>query len=109
MTGGYISCKITPFRIVIGAWCLLTLVLINAYNGVLISYVTTTHQTPPLINSIEDVASKSNIHIVVNKGQGPDTVTFSVILRTIFMFLTVCLFNNVKTFNRRQQLDCTKR
>jgi hypothetical protein len=78
MTGGYISCKITSVRIVIGAWCLLTLVLINAYNGVLISYVTTTHQTQPLINSIEDVATKSNIQIVVNKGQGPDTVILSV-------------------------------
>ena len=91
MTGGYISCKITPFRIVIGAWCLLTLVLINAYNGVLISYVTTTHQTPPLINSIEDVATKSNIYIVVNKGLGQDTVTLSVILRTIDMVPTVSL------------------
>ena len=78
LTGGYISCKITSFRIVIGAWCLLTLVLINAYNGVLISYVTTTHQAQPLINSIEDVATKSNIHIVVNKGQGADTVILSV-------------------------------
>ena len=80
LTGGYISCKITSFRIVIGAWCLLTLVLVNVYNGVLISYVTATRQTPPLINSIDDVATKSNIHIIVNKGQGPD-----IVLSVLFM------------------------
>ncbi|XP_046452810.1 uncharacterized protein LOC124200584 [Daphnia pulex] len=72
--GGYISCKITPIRLVIGSWCLLTLVLLNVYNGVLISYVTATHREPALINSIEDVAANPNIHIIVIKGQGPDTV-----------------------------------
>jgi hypothetical protein len=52
----------------------LTLVLLNVYNGVLISYVTATHREPALINSIEDVAANPNIHIIVIKGQGPDTV-----------------------------------
>ncbi|EFX78843.1 hypothetical protein DAPPUDRAFT_104979 [Daphnia pulex] len=71
---GYISCKITPIRLVIGSWCLLTLVLLNVYNGVLISYVTATHRQPALINSINDAAFDSNIRIIVNKGQGPDIV-----------------------------------
>ena len=74
LTGGYISCKITSIRLVIGFWCLLTLVMLNVYNGVLISYVTATHREPALINSIDDVASHSNIRIIVNKGQGPDIV-----------------------------------
>ncbi len=74
LTGGYISCKITPIRLVIGSWCLLTLVLLNVYNGVLISYVTATHREPALINSIDDAASASNIHVITNKGQGPDVV-----------------------------------
>ena len=90
LTGGYIPCKITTIRIVVGAWCLLTLVLVNVYNGVLISYVTATRQTPPLINSIDDVATKSNIHIIVNKGQGPDIV-LSV------LFLSYILIMNVST------------
>ena len=75
--GGYISSKTTFIRLVIGAWCLLTLVLVNVYNGVLISYVTSTHQTPPLIKSINDVVSNSYIRLTVTKGQGPDNV-FSV-------------------------------
>ncbi len=74
LSGGYVSCKITTIRLVIGSWCLLTLVLLNVYNGVLISYVTTTHREPTLINSIDDVASDSNIRIIVNKGLGPDLV-----------------------------------
>ncbi|XP_046452812.1 uncharacterized protein LOC124200585 [Daphnia pulex] len=74
LTGGYISCKITPIRLVIGSWCLLTLVLLNVYNGILISYVTATHREPALINSIDDAASASNIHVITNKGQGPDVV-----------------------------------
>jgi hypothetical protein len=79
LTGGYISCKITPIRLVIGSWCLLTLVLLNVYNGVLISYVTATHREPALINSMNDVASDSKIRVIVNRGQGPDIV-FSVMV-----------------------------
>jgi hypothetical protein len=77
ITGGYISCKITSIRIVVGAWCLLTLVLVNVYNGVLISYVTATHEAPQLINSASDVVAKSEIRLVVNRGQATDFI-FSV-------------------------------
>lgn len=57
---------------------MLNLVLVNVYNGVLISYMTATHRTPPLINSITDVATNPNLHLVVDKGFGVD-VTLSVI------------------------------
>ena len=77
LTGGYIPCKITTIRIVVGAWCLLTLVLVNVYNGVLISYVTATHEAPQLINSASDVVAKPEIHLVVNRGQATDFI-FSV-------------------------------
>jgi hypothetical protein len=74
ITGGYIPGKITSIRIVVGAWCLLTLVLVNVYKGVLISYVTATHKAPQLINSADDLTTKPEIHLVVNRGQGTDFV-----------------------------------
>jgi hypothetical protein len=75
--GGYISSKLTPIRLVVGAWCLLTLVLLNVYNGILISYVTATRQARPLINSVDDVLYDPNILLVLTKGLGADVV-FSV-------------------------------
>ncbi|XP_057380576.2 glutamate receptor ionotropic, kainate glr-3-like isoform X1 [Daphnia carinata] len=70
--GGYISCKITKIRLLVGAWCLLTLVLVNVYNGILISFVTTIRPTPPIINSETDVGYDPNIYLVVNRGLGGD-------------------------------------
>lgn len=75
-SGGYISNKFTPIRLVVGAWCLLTLVLLNVYNGVLISYVTEAGRPQPLINTFEDVLSDS-ILLVLDKGLAGDIV-FSV-------------------------------
>jgi hypothetical protein len=60
-----------------GAWCLLILVLLNVYNGVLISYVMAIHHGEPLIKSMEDVAINSDIKLVVDRNQGPDII-FSV-------------------------------
>ena len=77
LIGGYISSKLTPIRLVVGAWCLLTLVLLNVYNGILISYVTATRQARPLINSVDDVIADPNILLVLNRGLGADVV-FSV-------------------------------
>ena len=75
--GGYISSKLTPIRLVVGAWCLLILVLFNVYNGILISYVTATRQARPLINSVDDVLYDPNILLVLTKGLAGDVV-FSV-------------------------------
>lgn len=72
--GGYISNQFTPVRLVVGAWCLLTLVLLNVYNGVLISYVTKTDRPQPLIDSFEDVVINSNILLVLDKGFAADIV-----------------------------------
>jgi hypothetical protein len=63
----------TPIRLVVGAWCFLLLVLLNVYNGTLISYVMATVHALPLINSYKDV-SDSHILLVVNRGLGPDIV-----------------------------------
>jgi glutamate receptor, ionotropic, invertebrate len=70
----YIPNKFAPIRLVVGAWCLLTLVLLNVYNGALISYVTETGRPQPLINSFYDVPYDSNIFLVVDKGLASDIV-----------------------------------
>jgi hypothetical protein len=88
LIGGYISSKLTPIRLVVGAWCLLTLVLLNVYNGILISYVTATRQARPLINSIDDVIADPNILLVLNRGLGADVV-FSVCMD----HLNICCYN----------------
>lgn len=64
-------------RLVIGAWCLTTFVLLNVYNGVLTSYMTATRQARPIINSIEDVAYDPSIKLVLEKGWACDVI-FSV-------------------------------
>ncbi|KAK4005947.1 hypothetical protein OUZ56_011073 [Daphnia magna] len=72
--GGYIPCKITKIRLLVGAWCLLTLVLANVYNGILISFVTTIRPTPPIIASRTDVGYDPNIYLVVNRGLAGDVL-----------------------------------
>lgn len=64
-------------RLVTGAWCLVTLVLVNVYNGILISYVTSNPRERPLVDSPDDLLANRNIHLVVEKGQGADFI-FSV-------------------------------
>ncbi|XP_057380404.2 ionotropic receptor 93a-like [Daphnia carinata] len=75
--GGNVLCNLTSIRLVIGAWCLLTLVLVNSYNSTLISYVTATRSAKPLVNSIEELAQHSDIHAVVDRSQGPDSLFMS--------------------------------
>lgn len=74
LSGGYIANKKTTIRLVIGAWCLLTLVLLNVYNSILISYITTTQNARVLANSIEEVAADPNIILVITKDLGVDIV-----------------------------------
>jgi hypothetical protein len=74
LAGGYKASKKTAIRLVIGAWCLLTLVLLNVYNSTLISYITTTQNAQVLANSIEEVAADPNINLVITKNLGVDIV-----------------------------------
>ena len=95
ITGGHVSNKTTTIRIVIGSWLLLTLVLVNVYNGTFISYVTSINHAQPLINSVEDVATDSKIRLVVDKGLAADTV-FSVLWIT-YSSLPFKIVRNFKT------------
>ena len=79
-TGGRFSingCNTFKIRFVTGTWCLVTLVLVNVYNGILISYVTSNPREKPLVESPDDLLANANIHLVVEKGQGADFI-FSV-------------------------------
>ncbi|XP_059351437.1 uncharacterized protein LOC130702810 [Daphnia carinata] len=75
--GGYLSYILTSIRLVIGAWCLLTLVLVNSYNSTLISYVTAKRLAMPLVSSMKALAQKSKVHLVVDRDQGPDSLFMS--------------------------------
>ncbi|XP_046635682.1 ionotropic receptor 21a-like [Daphnia pulicaria] len=81
--GGSISCQITSVRLVVGAWCLMTLVLVNVYNGILISYVMAIHRAPPIASTELDIAFNPNIRLVVDKGQSGD-LWFSTAQKGIF-------------------------
>ncbi|EFX66430.1 hypothetical protein DAPPUDRAFT_332232 [Daphnia pulex] len=74
--GSFTSGSNNPFkiRLVTGAWCLVTLVLVNVYNGILISYVTSNPRERPLVDSPDDLLANRNIHLVVEKGQGADFI-----------------------------------
>ena len=72
LQGSYFPDKRLAVRIVAAVWCLTACVLVNSYNSVLISYVTSPN-AEPLIRSIKDLGN-SSIHIVVDAYEGIDIV-----------------------------------
>lgn len=65
--------KVSVVRLVIGCWCLLTLVLLNVYNGTLVSYVTSALSAEPIVKSMEDLIGNSSVvHLLVDRGQAFD-------------------------------------
>ncbi|KAI9554683.1 hypothetical protein GHT06_019959 [Daphnia sinensis] len=107
--GGYVSCILTSIRMIIGAWCLLSLVLVNSYNSTLISYVTATRLAMPLVNSMEELAHDSNVHLVVDRGQGPDSL-FSAAQSGLFQALGDKLraYPHSKCSSTKQCVDMVK-
>ena len=61
-------------RLLAGAWCLACFVLITAFSSVLISFLTTIGDYKPLVNSVNDLPSKPDVRLTVNKDWGPDTL-----------------------------------
>ena len=73
--GSYMATEVITVRLVIGSWCILTLVFFNVYNGTLISYVTAKQRSDPLVQSANDVIGNySQIHLLVDKGKGLDQI-----------------------------------
>ena len=76
---GYLRSRRLALRVVAGAWCLLGFVLVTAYQSVLISYILTPVMQPPLVDSLADLANKSDVRMFVIKGMDGD-VFFTVTL-----------------------------
>jgi ionotropic glutamate receptor len=58
---------------VFGSWCLGAMILGCAYNSVLTSYILGSN-AEQLVNSLTDLARKSNVHLVVDKGSAVESV-----------------------------------
>ena len=59
-------------RLLAGAWCLACFVLVTAYSSVLVACITAPDKFKPIINSINDLPNKPEVHVVVNKNFFPD-------------------------------------
>ena len=58
-------------RLLAGVWCLATLIFINYYSSVLTSFITAPNLIP-LVGSLEDLATKKDVKLVVPKGVAVD-------------------------------------
>lgn len=69
--------KQLKMRLILGAWCLLSLWMTTAYSSVLVSFVMAPHYKP-LIDTVDDLAHKGDINPLVMTGLGTN-ITISVI------------------------------
>ena len=67
--GGPCILKNLSSRLVAGAWCVTTFVLMQAYTSTLFMYIVTPSTDPLLVNSVYDVVNKPQIHLVVEAGR----------------------------------------
>ncbi len=58
-------------RFVVASWCLATLVLVCAYNGLLTSYVMASNPRP-LVAAITDLPSQQSVQLLIDEGRGVD-------------------------------------
>ena len=62
--GNWTKLHQVSFRIVVGTWCVMALVLVNAYSSVLISNLSVPkHQ--PILQSLEEVAAQHHYKLAV--------------------------------------------
>jgi hypothetical protein len=52
------------FQIIIGAWLLAAMVLVNCYSGTVVSYLTAPRMIPS-INNLEDLAASEDVGVLV--------------------------------------------
>lgn len=64
LKGGGIAIARLSFRILVGAWLLIAMVLVNSYSGTVISYLTVPKMKPP-INNLEDLASSEDVGLIL--------------------------------------------
>ena len=81
---------ILAFRILLGSWLLMMIVLVNAYAGCMTALMTVTKLEPIVVNSLEELANNSKVKLTVAVNTVPAN-TFLVIL--IFKFISLILPN----------------
>ena len=65
LKGGSVAIARLSFRVLVGVWLLVAMVLVNSYSGTIISYLTVPKMKPS-INTFEDlVSSEDNIQLVL--------------------------------------------
>ncbi|KAI9553610.1 hypothetical protein GHT06_021532 [Daphnia sinensis] len=74
--GGHLYEKFSSFYWIGGAWCIVTFVIVNAYNSTLISHVTLPN-APPLIKSIYDLRNRPDVRFVTDRNLNVDAVLLS--------------------------------
>ena len=71
-------------QLLAGAWCLSCFVLVTAYSSVLISFLTAPENTyVPIVNSINDLPSKPEVRVTVDRSKYTDivfTVQFYILI-----------------------------
>jgi Ligand-gated ion channel len=89
VTGEYIHGRNFGLRILLTAWCLMCVILINAYTGNLTSYLAVP-SVKPIPNSFEELAARKDLQIMVeDKGQLAEDILVNLKKRL-----------NFKDFNR---------
>ena len=83
--GGYCSSKKLAIRWITGAWCLFAFVLVTPYQSVLISYILAPIILPLLINGAKDLAARTEVGLVVDKGLGLD------LMLSVINYYNICL------------------
>jgi Ligand-gated ion channel len=67
MLGGHLLSSRLPLRFVAGSWCLMAVVLVYAYTGTLISYISLS-KYESVINTFEDLAASKTLRIITQRG-----------------------------------------
>ncbi len=70
--GGFLRSRRLAIRLIAGSWCLFAFVFVTAYQSVLISYILAPGMEPPIVDSFADLANKTDIHLLVEKGLSVD-------------------------------------
>jgi Ligand-gated ion channel len=69
VTGEYIHGRNLGLRILLAAWCLMCVIIVNAYTGNLTSYLAVP-SVKPIPNSFQELAARKDLQIMVeDKGQ----------------------------------------
>jgi len=85
--------------ITVGVWCLMTVVLANAYAGTLLSFLSVT-KLGPAINSLEELAKSTTCQLI---GQGGTDLAINFLVHVIEIIFYFIILNVVYEYICRMQ------